>query len=94
MALSLQGNFSETAFLGIYLNGYPTTLGLGRWLENLIGGSAFNLAFVAVASGLLAGLLMAEKQRSTGPILIFKTPLPILFVAAELIQPHPVLFPF
>jgi len=49
----------------------------------------FNLALVAIASGLLAGLLMAEKQRSSGPILIFKTPLPILFVAATLVQPHP-----
>ena len=48
-----------------------------------------NLALVAVASGFLAGLLMAEKQRSTGPILIFKTPLSIRFVAAALIQPHP-----
>jgi hypothetical protein len=49
----------------------------------------FNLALVAVASGLLAGPLIAEKQRNTGPILIFKTPLPILFVAAALMQPHP-----
>jgi uncharacterized membrane protein YhhN len=49
-----------------------------------------NVAIVVVASGLLAALLMAEKQSSTGLILIFKTPLSILFVAAALIQPHPI----
>jgi hypothetical protein len=49
-----------------------------------------NVAIVVVASGLLAVLLMAEQRRSTGLILIFKTPLSILFVAAALIQPHPI----
>jgi uncharacterized membrane protein YhhN len=48
-----------------------------------------NLAIVVVASGLLVGLLMAEKQRGTGLILSFKTPLSALFVVAAVIQPHP-----
>ena len=47
-------------------------------------------AVLALASGLLVGLLIAEKHKRIGPILIFKTPLSILFVAAALIQPHPI----
>ncbi len=43
-----------------------------------------------LALGLLAGLLMSEKQARTGPILAFKTPLSTLFVAVALIQPHPI----
>ena len=46
-------------------------------------------ALLVLALVLLAGLVMAEKQTRTGPILIFKTPLSILFVAAALILPHP-----
>ncbi len=49
-----------------------------------------NLALAALASGLLVGLLIAEKHKRIGPILIFKTPLSILFLAAALIQPHPI----
>jgi uncharacterized membrane protein YhhN len=45
---------------------------------------------LVLALGLLAGLLMSEKQARTGPILAFKTPLSTLFVAAALIQPHPI----
>jgi uncharacterized membrane protein YhhN len=47
-------------------------------------------ALLILASVLLAGLLMAEKQSRTGPVLTFKTPLSILFVAAAFIQPHPI----
>ncbi len=47
-------------------------------------------AVLALASGLLVGLLIAEKHKRIGPILIFKTPLSILFVAAALIQLHPI----
>ncbi len=47
------------------------------------------LALVVIASGLLAGLLFAEKRRRTGLILSFKTPLSVLFVGAALIQQHP-----
>lgn len=46
--------------------------------------------FLVLALGLLAGLLMSEKQARTGPILAFKTPLSTLFVAVALIQPHPI----
>lgn len=49
-----------------------------------------NVAVAVLASGLLVGLLVAEKQGSTILILTFKTPLSILFVAAALMQPHPV----
>lgn len=49
-----------------------------------------NPGLVVVAFGLLVGLLFAEKQRRTGLILSFKTPLSILFVGAALIQQHPV----
>jgi len=45
---------------------------------------------LVLALGLLAGLLMSEKQARTGPILALKTPLSALFVAAALIQPHPI----
>jgi uncharacterized membrane protein YhhN len=45
---------------------------------------------LVLALGLLAGLLMSEKQSRTGPILAFKTPLSTLFVAVALIQPHPI----
>lgn len=45
---------------------------------------------LVLALGLLAGLLMSEKQARIGPILAFKTPLSALFVAAALIQPHPI----
>lgn len=45
---------------------------------------------LVLALGLLAGLLMSEKEARTGPILAFKTPLSVLFVAAALIQPHPI----
>ena len=45
---------------------------------------------LVLALGLLAGLLMSEKQARTGPILAFKTPLSTLFVAVALIQPHPI----
>jgi uncharacterized membrane protein YhhN len=48
-------------------------------------------ALLVLALALLAGLLMAERQARTGPILAFKTPLSVLFVAAALIQPHPIL---
>jgi uncharacterized membrane protein YhhN len=47
-------------------------------------------ALLVLALALLAGLLMAERQTRTGPILAFKTPLSALFVAAALIQPHPI----
>ncbi len=47
-------------------------------------------ALLVLALALLAGLLMAEKQSRTGPVLTFKTPLSTLFVAAALIQPHPI----
>ena len=47
-------------------------------------------ALLVLALAVLAGLLMAEKQTRTGPILAFKTPLSALFVAAALIQPHPI----
>jgi uncharacterized membrane protein YhhN len=47
-------------------------------------------ALLVLALVLLAGLLMGEKQTRTGPILAFKTPLSILFVATALIQPHPI----
>lgn len=47
-------------------------------------------AVLALASGLLAGLIIAEKHKRIGPILIFKTPLSILFVTAGLVQPHPI----
>jgi uncharacterized membrane protein YhhN len=47
-------------------------------------------ALLVLALVLLAGLVMAEKQTRTGPILIFKTPLSTLFVVAALIQPHPI----
>jgi uncharacterized membrane protein YhhN len=49
-----------------------------------------NVALVVAASGLLAALLMAEKRKSVALILTFKTPLSILFVAAALIQSHPI----
>jgi uncharacterized membrane protein YhhN len=49
-----------------------------------------NAAVLALASALLAGLLIAEKHRRAGPILTFKTPLSALFVAAVVIQPHPI----
>jgi uncharacterized membrane protein YhhN len=48
-----------------------------------------NEAVLALASILLAGLIIAEKHKRMGPILIFKTPLSILFVAAALIQQQP-----
>jgi uncharacterized membrane protein YhhN len=48
-------------------------------------------ALLVLALAVLAGLLMAERQTRTGPILAFKTPLSVLFVAAALIQSHPVL---
>jgi uncharacterized membrane protein YhhN len=47
-------------------------------------------ALLVLALALLAGLLVAEKQSRTGPVLTFKTPLSALFVAAALIQPHPI----
>jgi uncharacterized membrane protein YhhN len=47
-------------------------------------------AVLALASVLLVGLLMAEKHGRSGPILAFKTPLSVLFVAAVVIQPHPI----
>jgi uncharacterized membrane protein YhhN len=47
-------------------------------------------ALLVLAIALLAGLLVAEKQSRTGPVLTFKTPLSILFVVAALIQPHPI----
>jgi uncharacterized membrane protein YhhN len=46
-------------------------------------------ALLILALILLVGLLMAEKQSRTGPVLTFKTPLSLLFVVAALIQPHP-----
>ena len=46
-----------------------------------------NAVVVVVASGLLAGLLIAEKKGDTGLILTFKTPLSILFVTVALLQP-------
>jgi uncharacterized membrane protein YhhN len=45
---------------------------------------------LVLALGLLAGLLMSEKQARIGLILAFKTPLSTLFVAVALIQPHPI----
>jgi uncharacterized membrane protein YhhN len=48
-------------------------------------------ALLVVASGLLAGLLIAESRNSTSLILSFKTPLSVLFVVTALIQPHPML---
>ncbi|MGB6065996.1 MAG: lysoplasmalogenase [Desulfomonilaceae bacterium] len=50
-----------------------------------------NVAILAIALGLLAGLLVAENQRRSGLILTFKTPLSALFVAVAVIQPHPIL---
>jgi len=47
-------------------------------------------ALLVVACGLLAGILIAEKRKSTALVLTFKTPLSALFVAAALIRPHPV----
>lgn len=55
-----------------------------------MGESMLNEALAVIASGLLTGLLMAEKQGSTVLSLTFKTPLSILFVVAAVIQPHPV----
>ncbi len=49
-----------------------------------------NIAIVALALALLAGLLVAEKLKRSGLILTFKTPLSALFVAVAVIQPHPV----
>ncbi len=49
-----------------------------------------NVVIAVLASGLLAGLLIAEKHTSTVRILIFKTPLSALFVLVALLQPHPV----
>lgn len=47
-------------------------------------------ALLAVACGLLVGLLVAEKRKSTALVLTFKTPLSALFVVAALIRPHPI----
>jgi uncharacterized membrane protein YhhN len=47
-------------------------------------------ALLVLALALLAGLLMAERQTRTIPILAFKTPLSALFVATALIQAHPI----
>jgi uncharacterized membrane protein YhhN len=49
-----------------------------------------NAAVLALASVLLVGLLIAEKRSRSGLILAFKTPLSVLFVAAAVIQPHPI----
>ena len=49
-----------------------------------------NLLIICVAFVLLIGLLIAEKKANLKWILTFKTPLSALFVAAAIIQPHPV----
>jgi len=51
-----------------------------------------NIALLAVAAALLAGLLAGERRESTSLKLIFKTPLSVLFVVAVLVQPHPLPF--
>lgn len=56
----------------------------------LLGGHAFNTFLAVIGACLLAVLLLAEKQKRTGLILCFKTPLSALFVGAAFIQPHPV----
>ncbi|MBI4963129.1 MAG: lysoplasmalogenase [Desulfomonile tiedjei] len=48
-----------------------------------------DIIILLVALGLMAGLLIAEKRESPRSILLFKTPLSVLFVAVALIQPHP-----
>ena len=49
-----------------------------------------NLLIICAAFVLLIGLLIAEKKANLKWILTFKTPLSALFVAAAIIQPHPV----
>ena len=49
-----------------------------------------NSALLLAASLLLAALLMAEKRGRSEPVLVFKTPLSVLFVVAALMQPHPI----
>jgi uncharacterized membrane protein YhhN len=49
-----------------------------------------NVALVVAAFGLLAGLLAAEKRKSTWMILAFKLPLSALFLVTGFIQPHSV----
>jgi uncharacterized membrane protein YhhN len=58
--------------------------------ESLLGGSMVNVALIATAFGLLAGLLAAEKTKKTWIILAFKLPLSVLFLVTGLIQPHPI----
>jgi uncharacterized membrane protein YhhN len=56
--------------------------------NSLFAGNTLNTALAIIGTCLLAGLLLAEKQRRTGLILCFKTPLSALFLGAALIQPH------
>jgi len=48
-----------------------------------------NIALLAVAAALLAGLLAGERRESTTLKLMFKTPLSVFFVVAALVQSHP-----
>jgi len=51
-----------------------------------------NAILLSTSALLLMGLLLAEKKGKPVWILVFKTPLSVLFVVAAVLQPHPCLF--